>query len=139
MVLILLSFAMLLVGGGVGPPIVGMLAGIAGTLIHAKLGWWHAHLTGSGRRLLAALWPWVFGIALISGLFLFVGATVLVYAFGWGNEDLYLNSFFLTVVCVVLAIITGIAHDLPQREPGFGRVLPSSMQGSDVPSVGLPE
>jgi hypothetical protein len=118
-VLILLSVAMLLVGGGVGPPTIGILAGVAGALIHAPLTWWRAHLSGTARRLLAQSWPCVFGIALLSGAFLFIGATVLVYAFGWGNEDLYLNTFFLTVVFVVLAIITGIAHDLSQGEPGL--------------------
>jgi hypothetical protein len=115
-VLILLSVAMLLLGGGVGPPVIGILAGIAGTLIHARLTWWRSHLTGKAGRFLARLWPWVFGVAFVNGLFLFVGAIVLVYAFGWGNEDLYLNSFFVAVVFVLLAILTGIAHDLPLRE-----------------------
>jgi hypothetical protein len=118
-VLILLSVTMLLVGGGAGPPIIGILAGIAGTLIHARLTWWRAHLSGKIAHLLAGLWPWVFGLALLNGAFLFVGATVLVYAFGWGNENLYLNSFFLTVAFVVLAIITGIAHDLAPHERGY--------------------
>jgi hypothetical protein len=138
-VLILLSVAMLLVGGGVGPPTIGVLAGIAGILIHAQLTWWHTHLSGNARRLLAGLWPWFFGAALISGVFLFLGALILMYVFDWGNELLYLNSFFLTVVFVVLAIITGIAHDLLRREPGFGRVSPPSKQGSNAPSKGALE
>jgi hypothetical protein len=112
LVLILLSIAMLLVGGGFGSPIIGILAGIAGTSINAPLRWWRARLSGSTGRFLAKLWPWVFGVALINGVFLFVGAIILVYFFGWGNEDVYLNSFFFAVVSLLLTIITGVAYDL---------------------------
>lgn len=111
-VLILLFIAMLLVGGGFGSPIIGILAGIAGILIHARIPWWRRRFSGSTGRVLARLWPWLFSIAAINGLFLFVGAIFLVYSFGWGNEDLYLNSFFFAVMSVSLTIITGIAYDL---------------------------
>jgi hypothetical protein len=117
-VLILLSIAMLLVGGGVGPPVVGILAGIAGTAINAPLPWWRARFSGNAGRLLAQLWPWVFGVALINGLFLFVGSIILVHALDWGNADLYLNSFFLVVVSLLPTIITGIAYDLRSGEIG---------------------
>ena len=111
-VLILLFLVMLLVGGGFGSPIIGILAGIAGILNHARITWWRRRFSGSAGRFLARLWPWLFGIAAINGLFLFVGAIFLVYTFGWGNEDLYLNSFLFAVVSVSLTIITGIAYDL---------------------------
>jgi hypothetical protein len=115
-VLILLSIVMLLVGGGVGPPIIGILAGIAGTSINAPLTWWRTHLSNNVRRFLARLWPWIFGASLVNGVFLFVGAIILVYSFGWGNADLYLNSFFFAVVSLLLTIITGIAYDLQSTE-----------------------
>lgn len=117
-VLILLSIAMLLVGGGFGSPIIGILAGIAGTSINAPLTWWRSRLSDNARRFLAQLWPWVFGVSLINGVFLFVGSIILVYSFGWGNEDLYLNSFFFAVVSLLLTIITGIGYDLPSSELG---------------------
>jgi len=101
-VLILLSIAMLLVGGGFGSPIIGILAGIAGTSINAPLTWWRTRLAGNARYLLAQLWPWVFGVALINGVFLFVGAIFLVYAFG----------------SLLLTIITGVAYDLRSSEHG---------------------
>lgn len=115
-VLILLSIVMLLVGGGFGSPIIGILAGIAGTSINAPLTWWRTHLSDNVRRFLAQLWPWIFGVSLVNGVFLFVGAIVLVYSFGWGNADLYLNSFFFAVVSLLLTIITGIAYDLQSAE-----------------------
>lgn len=117
-VLILLSIAMLLVGGGFGSPIIGTLAGIAGTSINTPLTWWRTRLAGNAGRFLAQLWPWVFGVAFINGVFLFVGAIILVYAFGWGNDDLYLNSFFFAVVSLSLTIITGVAYDLQPSEQG---------------------
>jgi hypothetical protein len=115
-VLMLLSIGMLLVGGGFGSPIIGILAGVAGTAINAPLTWWRTRLSGNVRRFLARLWPWVFGLSLANGLFLFVGAIILVYSFGWGDADLYLNSFFFAVVSLPLAIITGIAYDLQSGE-----------------------
>jgi hypothetical protein len=115
-VLILLSIAMLLVGGGFGSPIIGTLAGIAGTSINAPLTRWRTRLAGNAGRFLAQLWPWVFGVAFINGVFLFVGAILLVYVFSWGNEDLYLNSFFFAVVSLLLTIITGVAYDLQLSE-----------------------
>ena len=119
-VLILLSIAMLLVGGGIGSPIIGILAGVAATSINAPLTWWRNHLSVKARRFLAQLWPWVFGVALINGVFLFVGAIILVYVFGWGNEDLYLNSFLFAVVSLPLTIITGIGYDLQSSTPERG-------------------
>lgn len=117
-VLILLSIAMLLVGGGFGSPIIGILAGMAGTSINAPLTRWRTRLAGKAGHFLAQLWPWVFGVALINGVFLFVGAIILVYAFGWGNQDVYLNSFFFAVVSLLLTIITGVAYDLRSGEHG---------------------
>lgn len=115
-VLIFLSIVMILVGGGVGPPVIGILAGIAGTSINAPPTWWQAHLSDNIGRFLAQLWPWIFGITLANGVFLFVGAIILVYSFGWGNADLYLNSFFFAVVSLLLTIITGIGYDLQAAE-----------------------
>lgn len=115
-VLFLLSIVMLLVGGGFGSPIIGILAGITGTSINAPLTWWRTHLSDNVRRFLAQLWPWIFGVSLLNGVFLFVGAIILVYSFGWGNADLYLNSFFFAVVSLLLTIITGIAYDLQSAE-----------------------
>lgn len=39
LILVLLSVAMLLLGGGFGPPILGVIVGLAATRINAPLGW----------------------------------------------------------------------------------------------------
>ena len=53
--LILLSIVMLLVGGGFFPPMIGIAAGIAGTLINKPLG--DKPVSGL-RRFASKLWPW---------------------------------------------------------------------------------
>jgi hypothetical protein len=112
LILILLSIAMLLVGGGVGPPIMGILAGVAGLGINAPYTWWRTHLPVNIRRVLAQLWPWVFGVCVINGVFLVVGSVILVYAFGLNNPDLFVNSFFFAIVSLLLSIFTGVAYDI---------------------------
>jgi hypothetical protein len=56
-ILILLSVALLLVGGGVGPPLIGILAGVAGLGISAPYAWWRQHLPVRVQSVLAHLWP----------------------------------------------------------------------------------
>lgn len=114
--LIVLSIAMLLVGGGFGPPIIGMLAGVAGTGINAPLTRWRQRLPANGRYFLAKLWPWVFGIAAISGTFLVIGSVILVYFFGLNNADLFLNTFYLTVLSLLLTVLITPVYDGQQTE-----------------------
>jgi len=45
LVLIALSVVMLLVGGGFGPPILGIIVGVAATRINAPPAWWRTHLS----------------------------------------------------------------------------------------------
>jgi hypothetical protein len=115
-ILVLLSIIILLVGGGFGSPIVGVLAGVAGTGIGVPLTGWRARLPANVRRSLARLWPWVFGVALVNGLFLFIGALILVHLFGLGDADLYLNNFYITILSLLLTILTGAAYDTQNGE-----------------------
>src|SRR5512135_3094637 len=60
LILILISIVMLLVGGGIFPPILGIMLGAVGTRINAPLTWWRAHLSVGLRHLLGKMWPWSF-------------------------------------------------------------------------------
>jgi hypothetical protein len=53
-VLMLLSVALLLFGGGLVPPVIGIVAGVIATRINAPL----TRQPGSVLRFLARLWPW---------------------------------------------------------------------------------
>ncbi len=115
LVLFLLTFGMLLVGGGFGPPVVGMLAAIAGGEIHNPHLWWHEHVTSGTQQTLSDAWPWVFGVALFNGALLFIVSLVLVLGFDFNHPDLFLYSFYLSIVLVPLAMVTAVADDLEQR------------------------
>ena len=111
LILILLSIAMLLVGAGFAPPIMGILAGVAGLGINARR-WWGTRLPINIQHFLAKSWPWIFGICLVNSVFLVVGSIILVYFFDLNNPDLFVNSFFFAIVSLLLSIFTGAAYDV---------------------------
>ena len=112
LVLLLLSIILLLVGGGFAPPIIGIISGVAALAINAPLTWWRKHLSASVRRVFALVWPWVFGVCLINGVFLVVGSVILVYFFGLNNPDLFVESFLFGVLILLVTVVTGIAYDI---------------------------
>lgn len=115
-VLILLSVIMLLVGGGFGPPIIGILAGVAGTGAGEASSRRRQRSPVKQRPLLAKLWPWSFGIAVANGVFLVMGSLILVYLCDVNNPDLFVGSFFFLVLSLFLTILTGRAYDRRARE-----------------------
>jgi hypothetical protein len=110
-VLVLLSVIMLLVGGGFAPPIMGIIAGVAGLGINAPAPGWCKNLPDNVRRFLASLWPWFFGVCVVNGVFLVLGSLILVYFFNMNNPDLFVYSFFFAIISLILTVITGIAYD----------------------------
>ena len=46
-ILLLLSLVLLVVGGGFGPPVLGVIVGLAATRMHAPLTWWRDHFARS--------------------------------------------------------------------------------------------
>jgi len=112
LVMIILSIVMLLVGGGFGPPLLGIIIGVAATRINAPLTWWRAHLSVGSRRFLGKLWPWFFVISLISWLLLFPGSILLDYFLAVRNPELLISLFFFSAFgTLLLTIFTGFAHD----------------------------
>jgi len=114
LILIFLSIALLLVGGGFGPPIIGFLAGVAGLGINSQTRW-SARLPIKVQHFFSKLWIWIFGLCLINGVFLVIGSIILVYFFGLNNPDLFVNSFFFTILSLLLSILTGSAYDYQKR------------------------
>lgn len=116
LVLILLSIIMLLVGGGFGPPVLGIIVGVAATRINAPLTWWRAHLSIGSRRFLRKLWPWSFITCLTAWLLLFPGSIILDYFFGVNNPSLIISVFaFSAFGFLFLTIIAGFAYDLQKQ------------------------
>jgi hypothetical protein len=110
--LVLLSVVMLLVGGGFGPPMLGMLAGLAAGGAHASRQRWAIPISGRTGRLLASLWPGLFWLCVLGAAFLVVGSPVVAGALDLAVPDLFVYSLFLVVVSMPLATLAGIANDL---------------------------
>jgi hypothetical protein len=111
-VLILLSLGMLLVGGGFGPPLIGIIAGWAGTGINSPPTWWRKRLSGRTGGLLARLWPWLFGVCLAASVLLVIGSLILVYFFDVNKAEFFSNLFLFSLVLLILTVVTGYARDI---------------------------
>jgi hypothetical protein len=108
LVLMLLSIGLLLVGGGFVPAYAGVMAGLAGTGVHAPLNRWRRTLSGRAGRSLARAWPWV--LALFVGWSL--GGWVLGLFFNQALMSLgFVTFFFLDLGLPVLAVLTALARD----------------------------
>lgn len=116
LVLILLSVAMLLVGAGFGPPILGVIVGLAATRIDAPAGWLGTHLSGGSLRLLSRSWPWCFAGGVIAWLLLLPGTVLIDHSFGVSDPDLLVYGLTLSAFgLLLLTILSGLGHDI-QRE-----------------------
>jgi hypothetical protein len=118
LVLILLSIVMLLVGGGFGPPILGVIVGVAATRINAPLTWWRAHLSIGSRRFLAKVWPWCLVAGVIAWLLVLPGTILLDLFFGVDDPNLVVPFLTLSAFgLLLLTVFAGFAHDV-QRQIG---------------------
>lgn len=117
LVLVLLSIALLLVGGGFVAPFIGFVAGATGAAIGAPLRWWRTRVPGPSLRLLAALWPWTLIVLLIW----FPGAWVLGGLYG--PTMLRLSGSLFVIFDLDLPLLTPLAalgHDARTLGPDNG-------------------
>ena len=114
-VLLFLSIALFLVGGGFTPIFITILAFIAATRINRPLKFWRSRVPATLRNLIAMLWPWTLIVSVVS----FVIA-VEIAIFGEpilglvGAETAYLIQFILGLAMLLLAIVAlpaANAHD----------------------------
>lgn len=110
LVLILLCIPLLLFGGGIFPPLIGVIAGALGTRIHKPLNPEGSRLSGGLLRFLAVLWPWA--------LFLYVAWVLGQWVIGHFFNDWLLANGYLIIIMVLgsllLTVITTYARDLYQ-------------------------
>jgi hypothetical protein len=107
-VLIVLSIALLLVGGGIFPPVIGIIAGAVATRINSPL----TRRPGSVLCFLSKLWPWA-----LVGFFVWAFGQFVVGCF---FNDLLMQSGFLSPLLMlgllVLSILSGYAYDAREAE-----------------------
>jgi len=112
LVMILISIAMLLVGGGIFPPILGMIIGSIGMKINSPLTWWRAHLPVGFMNFLKKLWPWSYTACIIAWLSAILGPGLLGYFFGVNSPAIILVILFIAFGSLLLTVFTGFAYDI---------------------------
>lgn len=111
LVLVLLSIILLLVGGGFGPPLLGIILGITATRINAPSKRRRMYLPAGARRFLGRLWPWSLAASIIAWLLLMPGMSVLNYFFGVSDAGIVMGAILSAFGLLLLSIITGLARD----------------------------
>jgi hypothetical protein len=103
MVLILLSIALLFLGGGIFPPLIGILGGVAGTKINRPL---MSH-PGKITHGVAKLWPWPLVILMV-----WLGGQFVV---GYLANDFLASSMGFGLLLIMsllpLSVVTAYAKD----------------------------
>ena len=111
LVLILLSIALLFAGGGIFPPVFGIILGAVGTRIPAQPSSERNRLIGL-RNYAARLWPWSFGLGLSAWLFMLPVLPLLAYFFGLSHDAGLVSSLALCMIGFMFStILTGFARD----------------------------
>lgn len=111
LVLVGLSILLLLVGGGFGPPLLGIIVGLAATRIGAPLTWWRTRLAPAIRRPLATSWPGAFAACLGAWLLLVPGLPILSYTLGVEDPALVGVLFLAALGLLALSIVAALARD----------------------------
>jgi hypothetical protein len=129
LVLLLLSLAMLLVGAGFGPPVLGLIVSFTASRIGEPRARKHVHPLGGTGHLLAQLWPWSYSAAIVAWLALMPGLSLLDYTIGATKpiSDTVVYAVILSAFgFLLLTIVTGLAHDHKPmtRSPSRGLSLP---------------
>lgn len=104
-----ISVVWLLVGGGFGPPLLGLLlsAGVSRARSHHR---WAARVPWLGRALSSA-WAWVLAGAVAVWLLLMPGIPVLAYSFGVRNDTLVMATIASAFSLLGLSIFAAYARD----------------------------
>ncbi len=113
LVLIGLSVLLLLVGGGFGPPLIGVIAGVAATRIRRRGG----KQQGRVRPFLTQVWPWLLG-ATVAGYLSLVPGMVLVSRFTGFDDPLVVAGLTVfSFTALILTLVAARAHDRLGERP----------------------
>ena len=106
LVLILLAIGMLLVGGGIFPPILGIIVGFLGTRINAP-----AHPSAGRKPHLGKLWPSSFAVCIVAWLLLFPGINIIGYFTGVNDPAITILLILFAFGSLILTVFSGFAYD----------------------------
>ncbi len=115
LVMILLSIAMLLSGGGIFPPVLAILIGVLASKIHSPLTGWRRHASNRFWGSLVKLWSMLFYVSIIAWIVLLIGPGILGYFFGIENAAVILVFMCLAFGLSAITLLTGFARDAMQQ------------------------
>jgi hypothetical protein len=106
LVLVGLSVLLLLVGGGLVPPVMGVALGA----VASRMGRTSDHAPPPLIRAIAPAWPWFLAAALVGYLGLMPGMVV-ASTWGWASEAMVLGLVVLAFTGFVLTLVAARAYD----------------------------
>jgi len=121
--MMIISVALLLVGGGFGPPLLGIILGAAGTRIGKPLTWWRAHLPRAVRRFLSAASPVLSAACFLAWVLMMPGPMIIGRLFkAEGFDGTAVVPYFILAAFATLplAIVAGFARDVERARERRG-------------------
>lgn len=103
-----------LAGGGIGPPVMGLLAGAIGRWA-SRSPRWVTRVDERLRRGLGRVWTPLFAVATANATFLVIGSLVLVYGFDVDRPELFERSFYAAALSLLALAATAPAADAEHR------------------------
>lgn len=110
--LIGLAAVMLAVGGGLFPPILGLITGAIATRINHPIRVNFSQFATGIQKFFKKLWPGSIVFSIVAFLAMLPGLNILDYYFGYYNESLMFVLMITAVGSLFLALINGLMVDM---------------------------
>ncbi len=111
LVLFLLSIALLLFGGGFGPPLLGFIICIAGTKMNSQFKWINNNISDKMRRKFLFIWPISYFACIIAWLSLWPGVIILANFIEVIDPSLVGFLSIFSFITLFLTIFSGFIYD----------------------------
>lgn len=112
-----LAMAMLVVGGGLFPPVLGLIAGLSATRINHPIQMKHSLIIAGIQDFSRKLWPGSMVFSVVAFLAMLPGLNLLDYFFGYYNESLMFILMITAVGSLLLAMLNGLIVDMLVAKP----------------------
>jgi len=110
-VIAVLSVVLLLVGGGFGPPVLGLILAAAATRVRSPLRWWRERCPATVRRSLSAAWPLLLAGSMATWLAMLFGVAALDYFFAFESVAFTVGLLGTAFLLLPLSLISSMARD----------------------------
>lgn len=126
--------ALFLVGGGFGPPILGLILAVAATRVRSPLRWWRERCPRALRRSLSSAWPYVLAACCLAWIGMLVGVAALDYFAGFESVTLTVSLLAAAFLLLPTALVTSLVRDADSYSSRAvaGAVSAASENGADT-------